>query len=162
MTDLLSRIKSKGLGNSNQTATKGLEEAIKTYDKAIKGKGEPQSVVLGLSAVPLCASEKVQLVVTTAAGLRIYIKTTGVIQPGKRQFQGPTGRFMEPEFALSPPCYPPHQTTLRCQRGGVLSAGDTAVLASALEVGAGGQVGSTELLCVSDLQAPEPPKCFEP
>lgn len=62
---------------------------------------------------------------------------------------------IKPLFAVSPPRTSDGRMWLRCQRGGVLNAADIALLASALDGGAGAHGGSTELVCVSDLLMPK-------
>jgi len=148
--------KLKAVG-SRSDATRKLEEEILASEKAAKdarsGRGPPefQSVLIGLAAVPLAASLKAQLVLTSAAGIRIYLKTT-------EKSLTASGRCLpyeiSPLFTLSPPRTSDGRIWLRCQRGGVLNAGDCALLASALDGGVGAQGGSTEIVCITDLAMP--------
>lgn len=68
---LYNKLKSNG---SRSDATRKLEEEIAASEKAVKaaknGKGtvEFQSVLIGFSAVPISSSQKMQLVLTSAAG----------------------------------------------------------------------------------------------
>ena len=146
---LLSRQRSDVPAGRDTEALRKLDADVVAGEKARSGGADAElhCAIVAISPLAIATSNLVQLVLTTASGVRIYLQTVpaAATNPKARPVH------LRPLFALPPP-RAADSKPLRCMRGSVLCAGEVTLLASGVDDSP--QRGGVELLCLADLPLP--------
>ena len=146
---LLSRLRTDGSAGRDTEALRKLDADVVAGEKARSGGADAElhCAIVAISPLAIATSNLVQLVLTTASGVRIYLQTVpaAATNPKARPVH------LRPLFALPPP-RAADSKPLRCMRGSVLCAGEVTLLASGVDDSP--QRAGVELLCLADLPLP--------